>query len=87
MLIVLTLLVFLSVLLPTPELFSQEQPPAESKFQIDLSELQKEVDKVAAKPYHLGGFLEFQPTLFGIDRDSAVSRARFFRNPQDSLFD
>ena len=87
MLIVLTLLVFLSVLPPTREIFSQEQPPAESKYQIDLSELQKEVDKVAAKPYNLGGFLEFQPTLFGIDRDSAVSRARFFRNPQDSLFD
>ncbi|HEY7559179.1 MAG TPA: hypothetical protein VIH18_30705 [Candidatus Binatia bacterium] len=87
MLIVLTLLVFLSLLLPTPELFSQEQPPAENKFQIDLSELQKEVDKVAAKPYNLGGFLEFQPTLLGIDRDSAVSRARFFQNPQDSLFD
>jgi len=86
-LIVLTLLVFLSVLPPTREIFSQEQPPAESKYQIDLSELQKEVDKVAAKPYNLGGFLEFQPTLFGIDRDSAVSRARFFRNPQDSLFD
>jgi hypothetical protein len=69
------------------DLFSQEQPQGEGRFEIDLSELQKEVDKVAAKPYSLGGFLEFQPTLLGIDRDSAVSRARFFKDPQNSLFD
>ena len=79
-------LVLLSFLLAAT-VYSQEQPPAESRFEIDLSELQKEVDRFAAKPYSLGGFLEFQPTLLGIDRDSAVSRARFFRTRQDSLFD
>lgn len=80
---ILKLLVLLAVLLPTCDLFSQEQ----GKFEIDLSELQKEVDKAAAKPYSLGGFLEFQPTLFGIDRDSAVSRLRFFDKNQDSTFE
>jgi hypothetical protein len=80
-------LVLLSVLLLASGLPAQEQPQDKGRFEIDLSELQKEVDKVAGKPYSLGGFAEFQPTLLGIDRDSAVSRARFFRDRQDSLFD
>jgi hypothetical protein len=53
---------------------------------IDLSELEKEIQKAATKPYSLGGFFEYQPSLFGIDRDSAVSRVQFFDNPQDSRF-
>ena len=79
------LLVLLSVLLSTSVLYSQEQSPG--KYEIDLSELQKEIDKVATKPYSLGGFLEFQPTLLGIDRDSAFSRVKFFKNKQGSTFD
>jgi len=74
-------------LLPAANLLAQEQPPEKSKFEVDLSEFQKEIDKFVTKPYSLGGFAEFQPTLLGIDRDSAVSRARFFKNHQDSLFD
>jgi hypothetical protein len=80
-------LVILSVLLLASNLRSQEQPQDKGRFEIDLSELQKEIDKVADKPYSLGGFLEFQPTLLGIDRDSAVSRARFYRSRPDSPFD
>jgi hypothetical protein len=60
---------------------------AQEKSAVDLSEIEKEIEQVAGKPYHLGGFLEFQPILFGIDRDSAVARARFFKDRQDSLFD
>jgi hypothetical protein len=80
-------LVLLSVLLLASNLSSQEQPQDKARFEIDLSDLQKEVDKVADKPYSLGGFAEFQPTLLGIDRDSAVSRARFFRSRPDNPFD
>lgn len=80
-------LVLLSVLLPASNLLSQEQPQDKGRFEIDLSELQKEVDKVADKSYSLGGFAEFQPTLLGIDRDSAASRARFYRSQPDSPFD
>src|SRR5688572_21096479 len=56
-------LVLLSLFLPASHLLSQEQPQDKDRFEIDLSELQKEVDKVADKPYSLGGFAEFQPTL------------------------
>ena len=87
MLIILRLLVLFSILLPGANLYSQEQPQDKGKFEIDLSEFQKEIDKLATRPYSLGGFAEFQPTLLGIDRDSAVSRARFFKDPQDSVFD
>ena len=81
------LLVFLGISLTASNLHSQEQPQDKGKFEIDLSELQKEVDKIASKPYSLGGFAEFQPTLLGIDRDSAFSRVKFFKNKQGSTFD
>ena len=69
------------------DLRPQEKSQDIGKFEIDLSELQKEVDQFVARDYSLGGFLEFQPTLLGIDADSAVSRARFFKNPQGTFFD
>ena len=81
------LLVLLSVLLPASKLPSQEQSQDKAKFEVDLSEFQKEIDKLTTKPYSLGGFAEFQPTLLGLNRDSAVSLARFYRNPQGPLFD
>ena len=45
------------------------------EYQFDLSEIEKEIEK---KPYHIGGFLEFRPALFGLDRDSAFYRLKFF---------
>jgi hypothetical protein len=73
-------------LLVASNLPSQEKSEDKAKFEVDLSEIQKEIDKVATKQYGVGGFLEFQPSLFGIDRDSAVSRVQFFDNKQDSNF-
>ena len=78
-------LVLLSVLLPATNLISQEQP--QGKFEIDLSELQKEIDKIATKPYSLGGFVEFQPTILGLDHDAALYRLRFYRRDRGSAFD
>ena len=50
---------------------------SQDKFQVDLSDLEKEVEQAAGKPYHLGGFLEFQPIFFGIDRGAAFSQLNF----------
>ena len=47
----------------------------EDEYQFDLSEIEKEIEK---KPYHIGGFLEFRPVLFGLDSDSAFYRLKFF---------
>jgi len=69
------------LLFPLVAVYSQD------KYQVELSEIEKEIEKTADKPYSLGGFLEFQPILFGIDRDSAFSRLRFFRRSHGSTFD
>ena len=50
---------------------------SQDKFQLDLSDLEKEVAQAAGKPYHLGGFLEFEPVFFGIDRSAAFSQLNF----------
>jgi hypothetical protein len=50
---------------------------SQDKYQLDLSDLEKEVEQTAGKPYHLGGFLEFRPVFFGIDRGAAFSQLNF----------
>jgi len=47
----------------------------QDEYQFDLSEIEKEIEK---KPYFIGGFLEFRPVLFGLDRDSAFYKLKFF---------
>ncbi len=47
----------------------------QNEYQFDLSEIEKEIKK---KPYSIGGFLEFEPILFGLDRDAALYRLKFF---------
>jgi hypothetical protein len=34
------------------------------------------------KPYHLGGYVEFKPLLFGLDREAAFYKLRFYNAPQ-----
>jgi hypothetical protein len=48
--------------------------PAEEGYKVDISQIEKEVE---AKPYTFGGFVEFQPTLFVLDRDAAFYELRF----------
>ena len=47
----------------------------QDEYQFDMSEIEKEIEK---KPYYLGGFLEFRPVLFGLDRSSAFYKLKFF---------
>ncbi len=74
------LLLFLLSLF-TPSAYSQE------KYEVDLAEVEKQVAAAADKPYSFGGFFEFQPTLLGLDRDSAFYRLRFFNRDRGGLFD
>ena len=48
---------------------------AEDNYKFDISETEK-------KPYHFGGYVEFKPVLFGLDRDSAFYKLRFYNDPQ-----
>jgi len=44
-----------------------------------LSEEYKfELEEIEKKPYHVGGYLELRPTLFGLDRDAALYKLRFY---------
>jgi len=45
------------------------------EFTFDLTEVEK-------KPYHVGGYLELRPTLFGLDRDSNLYKVRFYNQDE-----
>jgi hypothetical protein len=44
---------------------------AQEKHTFDLSEIEK-------KPFHFGGYLEFRPVFFGLDRDSLLYNLKFY---------
>ncbi len=68
-------------------LFIVQPVYSQDKYQVDLSEIEKEVEKTATKPYSLGGFFEFQPITFWIDRDSAFSRLKYDLQRSESTFE
>jgi len=49
-------------------------------YRFDISEIEK-------KPYSIGGFLEFRPVLFGLDRDAAFYRLKFFDRDEGQILD
>jgi len=57
--------------------FNVQPVYSQDKYQVDLSAIEKEVENAASKPYSVGGFFEFQPIFFGIDRDHAFSQLNF----------
>jgi hypothetical protein len=50
-----------------------------------LEEIEQEVARTVERPYSLGGFLEFQPILFDLDRDSAFYRLNFYDRDEGDL--
>jgi len=48
---------------------------AEEEYKFELSEIEK-------KPYHLGGYLELRPVLFGLDRDASLYKLKFFKRDE-----
>ena len=48
---------------------------AEESYTFDPAETEK-------KPYHIGGYVEFKPILFGLDHDAAFYKLRFFNDPR-----
>lgn len=56
----------------------------QGEYEFDLSEIEKEIEK---KPYCIGGFLEFRPVLFDLDRDSAFYKLRFFDQDEGSTLE
>jgi hypothetical protein len=52
---------------------TQASAPASTaeEYKFDISEIEK-------KPYHVGGYLEFRPVLFILDRDAALYKLKFY---------
>jgi hypothetical protein len=48
---------------------------AEESYTFDAAEIEK-------KPYHVGGYMEFKPVLFGLNHDAAFYKLRFYNEPQ-----
>src|SRR5918994_6945084 len=60
---------------------------SQGAYEIDLEAIEREIAQTVEKPYSLGGFLEFQPILFGLDRDAAFYRLNFFDRDEGDLLD
>lgn len=45
---------------------------AQEEYSFDLSEFEK-------RPFHLGGYVEVQPVLFGLDRNASLHKLRLYR--------
>ncbi|MEW6332807.1 MAG: hypothetical protein AB1558_00895 [Thermodesulfobacteriota bacterium] len=56
-------------------LFLSAMGAAQDTYTFDLAEIEK-------KPYHLGGYVELKPVLFGLDREAAFYKLRFYNSPQ-----
>jgi hypothetical protein len=60
---------------------------AQGEYEDLLREIDKEVARTVEQSYSLGGFLEFQPILFGLDRDAAFYRLNFFDRDEGDLLE
>jgi hypothetical protein len=60
-------------------------PRAQGTDEIRLEDIEKEIAQKVERPWSLGGFFEFQPTLFGLDRDAAFYRLRFLDEDEGDI--
>jgi len=47
------------------------------EYTFDVSEIEK-------KPYHIGGYAEIRPVLFGLDKDASLYKLRFYNRDEGS---
>ena len=50
------------------------------EYEFDLSEIEK-------KPYHIGGYIEFRPAFFWLDKDAALYKLRFFNQDEGNTIE
>ncbi len=51
---------------------------ADEEYSFDLSEIEE-------KPLHIGGYVEFQPVLFGLDRSAALNKLKFYDRSKENI--
>ena len=57
---------------------------AQNDYSLDLSQIEKETER---KPYSLGGYLEFRPNFFWLDRDAALYKLSFYDDSKRRTLD
>ena len=50
----------------------------EEEYSFDLSEIEK-------KPWHIGGYVEFRPVLFGLDTNAALHKLRLYDHDKENV--
>jgi len=53
---------------------------ADEEYKFDISEIEK-------KPYHIGGYVEFRPVIFWMDKDAALYKLRFFNQDEGNTIE
>ena len=53
---------------------------AAEEYTFDVSETEK-------KPYHIGGYAEIRPVLFGLDRDASLYKLKFYNRDEGSTLE
>jgi hypothetical protein len=57
---------------------------AEGEYDLELKDLEKQIEK---KPYTFGGYLEYRPILFGLDKSASLYKLRYYDHSLgDTLF-
>jgi len=51
---------------------------ADEEYSFDLSEIEE-------KPLHIGGYVEFRPVLFGLDRGAALNKLKFYDRSKENI--
>jgi len=69
-----------SVVCTLCSLFSLPSPAFPEEYSFDLSEIEK-------KPYHIGGYAELRPVLFGLDKDASLYRLRFYNHNEGTTLE
>jgi len=69
----LILLIGFALLLPTAGL-------AEESYTFDISEIEK-------RPYHVGGYVELRPVVYGLDRDSALYKLQYYNRDRGATLE
>ncbi len=59
---------------------SLASPASAEEYTFDLSEIEK-------KPYHIGGYAEVRPVLFGLDKDASLYKLHFYNRNEGATLE
>ncbi len=69
-----------SVICALCSVFCLPSPAFPEEYTFDLSEIEK-------KPYHIGGYAEFRPVFFGLDKDASFYKLTFYNRDEGATLE